>query len=168
VRDPDAPPALWIFDADETLRGTTVPGQPCPRGPNEWELLPGVRERLAELGTGTERLRIGVASNQDQVGYGTVTEEMARRLLGDMIVAALGSREADVCIQLCPHRLEVACECRKPAPGMLRAIMEHFAVAAEETLFVGNSPSDREAAERAGVRFAWSWEFFCHSERSEA
>lgn len=158
---------LWIFDADGTLRRTTVPGQPCPRGPGEWELLPGVRERLAALNSAPERLRIGVASNQDQVGYGLLSEVTARHLLGDMIALALGPRDADVRVELCPHTPEAACDCRKPAPGMLRAIMDHFGVPPGDTLFVGNAPTDREAAARAGVGFAWSWEFFGrHSEPS--
>src|SRR5689334_11626787 len=38
-------PRLFIFDADDTLRHTLVPGQPSPRAADEWELLPGVAER---------------------------------------------------------------------------------------------------------------------------
>jgi phosphoglycolate phosphatase-like HAD superfamily hydrolase len=43
---------------------------------------------------------------------------------------------------------------------MLHDIMRHFGVGEAETLFVGNAPSDEEAARRAGVGFAWSWDFF--------
>ena len=34
------PARLVVFDADGTLRRTTVPGQPCPRASDQWELLP--------------------------------------------------------------------------------------------------------------------------------
>ena len=151
---------LWIFDADDTLRRTTVPGQPCPHGPGEWELLPGVPETFARLDDAGDRLRIGIASNQDQVAYGLLTEATAHQLLAEMVAAALGPRSADVCIRLCPHRAEDGCECRKPAAGMIRSIVEHFGAAPEETVFVGNADTDREAARRAGVRFAWASEFF--------
>src|SRR5205085_2553999 len=60
-------PRLVIFDADDTLRRTIVPGQPCPHAEGEWELLPGVRARLHRI---PPDVYIGVASNQDHVGYG--------------------------------------------------------------------------------------------------
>jgi D-glycero-D-manno-heptose 1,7-bisphosphate phosphatase len=145
---------LVIFDADDTLRYTTVPGQPCPRGPDEWALLPGVAETLAKvqwLVPGGPRL--GLASNQDQVGYGYLSERIARRLLEDLALAATGTVPPAAAIQLCPHRLEVRCECRKPAPGMLRRILAYYGVDPERTLFVGNSDTDRAAARAAGVRY---------------
>src|SRR4051794_15098562 len=40
---------LVIFDADGTLRYVTVPGQHYPLRPEEWRLMPGVRETLAAL-----------------------------------------------------------------------------------------------------------------------
>jgi histidinol phosphatase-like enzyme len=59
----DAPIRLYVFDADGTLRRTTVPGLPCPNRPGEWELIPGVRERLARIGWGQGGARFGVATN---------------------------------------------------------------------------------------------------------
>ena len=151
---------LYIFDADDTLRRTTVPGKPCPHRPGEWELLGGVRERLSSMNWGEGGAHVGIASNQDQVAYGHLTEETCRGMLEDLVEAATGARLPDACIRFCPHALEVDCECRKPAPGMLHDIMRHFGVSAAETLFVGNAPSDQEAARRAGVGFAWAWDFF--------
>lgn len=150
---------LVIFDADDTLRRTLVPGQPCPRAPGEWELMPGVRERLRGIAWGRELL-LGIASNQDQVAYGHLSEAMARRLLVDAARCATGHEPPAGAVQLCPHALEVPCDCRKPAPGMLRRIMDHYQVAPAATLFVGNASGDEEAARRAGVRFAWAHHFF--------
>lgn len=149
---------LYIFDADDTLRRTTVPGKPCPHRPGEWELLPRVHERLSAMPW--DSLRLGIASNQDQVAYGHMTAEMCRSLFTDLIRAAVGREVPDACIRFCPHALEVDCECRKPAPGMLLNIMRHFDVSAARTIFIGNAPSDEEAARAAGVRFAWAWDFF--------
>ncbi|MFZ5659339.1 MAG: HAD-IIIA family hydrolase [Pseudomonadota bacterium] len=156
-----APPTrLFIFDADNTLRRTTVPGKPCPHGPGEWELLPGVRERLGAVRWGGEGALLGVASNQDQVAYGHLTAAMAQRLLADMVRAAVGEIAPAPCIRFCPHALEVPCACRKPAPGMLLEIMAHFGVAPAETLFVGDAQTDAEAARAAGMGFVWAWDFF--------
>lgn len=154
MSDPLAGWDLVIFDADDTLRYTTVPGQPCPRGPGEWGLLPGVAETLGKipwLSHGGPRL--GLASNQDQVGYGHLSEHTARRLLEDLALAATGTVPPAPAIQLCPHRLEVRCECRKPAPGMLERILAYYRVDPGRTLFVGNCDTDRAAARGARVRY---------------
>jgi D-glycero-D-manno-heptose 1,7-bisphosphate phosphatase len=152
---------LFIFDADDTLRRTTIPGKPCPHGPGEWELMPGVRQTLHQVRWGEAGApRLGVASNQDQVAYGHVSLEGARQLLHDLVMAAAGTSLPDPAIQLCPHALDVPCNCRKPNPGMLLTIMEHYGVRREETVFVGNHEIDREAAARAGVSFLSSERMF--------
>lgn len=151
---------LVIFDADGTLRRTTVPGQPCPHADREWELLPGVRRCLTAIDWSGGKLAIGVASNQDHVGYGLVDANLARRLLHDMIDAATAGAVHDPEIRFCPHRLEEPCDCRKPAPGMLIDIMRARGLAPADTLFVGDSPVDAQAATAAGVRFVWARDFF--------
>lgn len=59
----------------------------------------------------------------------------------------------------CPHHPEfgvgdyqVDCACRKPAPGMLLAAIERFAIDPAASLLVGDSPTDLDAAQAAGVR----------------
>jgi D-glycero-D-manno-heptose 1,7-bisphosphate phosphatase len=152
---------LLIFDADDTLRRTTASGKPCPHRPGEWELMPGVREMLSQLPwNNPSGPRLGLASNQDQVAYGFLTSEMARRLLRDLALAATGVAPADPALQLCPHALDIQCDCRKPNPGMLLRIMEHYGVGPADTAFVGNDPSDCEAAQRAGVSFFWADKLF--------
>ncbi|MBX6331180.1 MAG: HAD-IIIA family hydrolase [Gemmatimonadaceae bacterium] len=159
-----SPIRLYLFDADDTLRRTRVPRQPSPRAPGEWELLPGVAARLRAMPWGPHDLLLGVASNQDQVGYGLVTVRAAHQLLMDMIQAATGIAPPAEAVTLCPHRLETPCACRKPAAGMLLRIMTFYGVSPEETLFVGNAPTDHEAARRAGTRFAWARDFFALAE----
>ena len=157
---------LFIFDADDTLRRTTVPGKPCPHAADEWELMPGVRETLRQVSWGQPGApRLGVASNQDQVAYGHLTLERARQLLRDLAVAASGTSPPDDALQLCPHALDVPCGCRKPSPGMLLSIMDHYGVEREATVFVGNHEVDREAAERAGVAFVWGDSLFGEPDR---
>jgi D-glycero-D-manno-heptose 1,7-bisphosphate phosphatase len=155
---------LFIFDADDTLRRTTAPGQPCPRGPEEWELLPGVRERLMRIPwTQPGGPKFGLASNQDQIAYGLLSISMAHRLLRDLALAVTDTVPSQAALQLCPHALDVECDCRKPAPGMLLRIMEHYGMKPTNTVFVGNHAVDRMAADRAGVAFVWSERFFGQS-----
>jgi histidinol-phosphate phosphatase family protein len=146
--------ALWIFDADGTLRTTTTPGRPCPRRPGEWQLLPGVAALLRQVRWNAPgQPALGVASNQDQVGAGLIPLNTARRLLRDMVRQAAGIRLDDRALQLCPHRLGVPCRCRKPAPGMLERLMAHYRAGPERTIFVGDSATDRTAAHAAGTAF---------------
>jgi D-glycero-D-manno-heptose 1,7-bisphosphate phosphatase len=160
---------LCIFDADDTLRRCTVPGQPSPRNSGEWVLLRGVAQTLGSIPWNTAGGPfLGLASNQDQVGYGHMTEETARALLRDLAKAAAGVDLPDAALQLCPHRLESPCECRKPRPAMLLRIMAFYGVAPQETLFVGNSEHDRLAGEAAGTRYADAADLFSSSAEPSA
>lgn len=123
-------------------------------------MIPGVVERLRSFDWGNSTVRVGVASNQDQVGYGHLSKAMARALLSEMISAATGYAPPPEAVQLCPHVLEQPCDCRKPEPGMLHRIMDYYEMNPSETLFIGDSHVDREAALRAGVSFAWAHDFF--------
>ncbi len=155
---------LWVFDADDTLRRTLVPGRPCPYRETEWELLPGVAETLRPVQW--NRLggpRLGLASNQDRVGYGHLSERAARALLRSLALAAAGVTLPDAALQLCPHRAEEGCECRKPRPGMILRLMRHYRVGAGRTVFVGNHENDRRAAAAAGVRFLEARDLFSSS-----
>ena len=151
---------LVVFDADGTLRRTTVPGRPCPNGPDDWELLDGVAERIASLRALRPDLRFGIASNQGGVGMGYLREAMARRLLEDLARAAFGESLAPEAIELCPHAPRSGCKCRKPEPRMLERIAAFYGVEPGAALYVGDMEGDRDAAERAGFGFAWADDFF--------
>jgi D-glycero-D-manno-heptose 1,7-bisphosphate phosphatase len=152
---------LFIFDADDTLRRTTTPGKPCPHTPEEWVLLPRVEQTLKSVSWNAPGSpRLGIASNQDHVGYGHLSAAMARRLLADLAQAATGIEPDHPALQLCPHPAASDCGCRKPKPGMLLAIMRHYRVAPMDTVFIGNHRTDREAAVRAGTEFIWAAKFF--------
>jgi D-glycero-D-manno-heptose 1,7-bisphosphate phosphatase len=153
-RDSLAGYALCIFDADDTLRRTTVPGQPCPRGAGEWELLPGVQQTLRAIAWNQSgQPKIGLASNQDQVGAGLLTAATARALLEALAYEAAGFTPPPGAIQLCPHVLGTPCDCRKPQPGMLHRIMAYYGIGPSGTVLVGDSDADRGAAKAAGIAF---------------
>ena len=153
---------LIVFDADGTLRRTTVEGQPCPLAPDQWEYLPGRRERMRALLAGG--IVVAIASNQDRVGFGQLSEADARAMLFDLLGGEGGPATIGA-IELCPHRPDEGCGCRKPEPAMLRRLMYRFGASPGVTLFVGDADTDAEAARRAGVDFRWADEFFGESER---
>lgn len=158
--------SLIIFDADGTLRRCTVPDQPCPNKPGEWEVIPGVREKISTL---PERQRFAVVSNQGGVGLGRMTEAMAFSLLEALADAVFwDTRKGLSWIFACCHAPLSGCACRKPSPLMLFRAMEHAHCKPAETLYVGDMDSDCEAAERAGIDFMWAWEFFGWPEPEES
>ncbi|MFH1037222.1 MAG: HAD-IIIA family hydrolase [PVC group bacterium] len=154
---------LIIFDADGTLRRCTVPGQVCPNAPDQWELLPGVKETLAGIQWGSPgkgKTALGIASNQAGIERGYLTEELADRMLLETVAQAAGFSPVEGSVQICPHSSRSDCGCRKPGPLMLRRLMRFWDVRTEDTLFVGDMESDRQAAENAGCDFAWAKDFF--------
>jgi len=161
---------LIIFDADGTLRRCTVEGQPCPNAPDEWELLPNVRATLARIPWGTPHaggIAYGIASNQAGIALGYMTEEMAYQLLKDMAVEVFDGWPPTGALQICPHAPGADCKCRKPEPLMLQRLMRSWSLTPDETLYVGDMESDRQAAENAGCHFMWASEFFGRDQTEE-
>lgn len=153
--------SMIIFDADGTLRRCTVPNQPCPNKPGEWEVIPGVREKIATL---PESMRFAIVSNQGGVGLGMMTQEVALSMLRDLSDDLFKTRCA---IFACLHAPLSGCICRKPSPMMIFEAMEMLGKKRHEALYVGDMDSDCEAAERAGIDFMWAWEFFGWPEPSD-
>ena len=54
-------------------------------------------------------------------------------------------------VTYCPHMPEAGCTCRKPQPGMLFTIAQHFECSLVNVPFIGDRVSDIQAAEAAGA-----------------
>ena len=60
--------------------------------------------------------------------------------------------------EFCPHhpdglieRYRVLCNCRKPQPGMIRALLERYSVDIDASFMIGDKQSDLAAAQAAGI-----------------
>ena len=151
---------LYIFDADGTLRWTTVPGQKYPVRDGEWKLMPNVKERLSSIRWSATGPWLAIASNQNGVAEGLLDEATARRLIHDMLVAALGAMPEHTLIELCTCSEQIQCQCRKPAPGLLLRLLAAHRLLPSEAVFIGDLPIDQEAAHQAGIPFLWASELF--------
>ncbi|KAB0546892.1 D-glycero-beta-D-manno-heptose 1,7-bisphosphate 7-phosphatase [Pseudomonas argentinensis] len=111
---------------------------------DEWIPIPGSIEAIAALSKAG--WTVAVATNQSGIARGyyplSVLESMHARLRE--LVAEQGG-EVGLIVK-CPHGPDDGCECRKPKPGMLRQIGEHYGVALSGIWFVGDSASDLETA----------------------
>jgi len=154
---------LYIFDKDGTLV-SGADGRPA-NSTSEQVPLPGVVERMAGLRIGGHYLAI--ASNQGGVAWGFISRSQAYRLVND---AAEKVGRVDAVAVCCYDPKAIAKNPdspyarpglrRKPAPGMLLDLMHRLGYRPEDTTYVGDQESDRQAAEAAGVRFVWASDFF--------
>lgn len=138
---PSAPRAV-LFDRD----GTLVVDVPYNGDPKLVQVMPTARRVLD--GLRAWGVRTGVVTNQSAIGRGLITVTQARSVNAE-IERQLG--DFDVW-EICPHREDEGCACRKPRPGMLLAAAARLGLASNEVAMVGDIGADVEAARAAGVR----------------
>ncbi len=116
----------------------------------EWRPIPGSLEAIAALHRAG--WRVAVVTNQSGVGRGLYDEPTLAQIHEHMRerVRAAGGELAG--IYYCPHLPEDGCECRKPRPGMFRALERELGLAVAGAPYVGDRLSDVEAAEAVGAR----------------
>ena len=99
-----------------------------------------------------------LVTNQSGVARGYYTEQDVVRLHHDMAreMRRHGAHFDD--IRVCPHlpdgvvaAYRRACHCRKPEPGMLLDLMQHWSVDRARSVMIGDKESDLEAAQAAGL-----------------
>ena len=132
--------------------GTLVQDEGYTHRPENYRLLPGVREGLQRLvGAG---YRLAIVTNQSGIGRGYYDEaafHAFQRLLCDDLARAGVVIERSF---FCPHLPEAGCSCRKPAPGLLHAAARELGARLAASWMIGDGASDAEAAARAGCRGA--------------
>lgn len=138
-------PALFL-DRD----GTLITDTGYPRDPALVALLPGVVPPLhAAIAKGCALV---IISNQSGVARGLVTRDEAASVQAR--VEALFAERGVVfdAAKFCFHGTTDACECRKPAPGMILASARELDLDLEHSVMIGDKPSDVEAGRAAGCR----------------
>ncbi|HEV2356426.1 MAG TPA: HAD family hydrolase [bacterium] len=126
---------------------------------SQLDILPGVPESLRRLRDAG--WAVVVVTNQSVVARGWVTEEGLREIHSDL-EARLRARGAALdAIYYCPHHPDgavaayrVACDCRKPQPGLLLRAAADLGIDLAASVMVGDAASDMEAGRRAGCRTA--------------
>jgi D-glycero-D-manno-heptose 1,7-bisphosphate phosphatase len=95
---------------------------------------------------------IVIVSNQGAVGRGLMALEQAWELQ-NRIAAKIAEQGGRIDAgYLCPHRPEDGCDCRKPAPGMIRRAARELDLDLSHSWLVGDAVTDLEAASAAGMR----------------
>ena len=118
----------------------------------EFEFLPGVGEAIALLAkAGFEAI---IISNQRCVAKGLLTpaelQSIHQRMCGELALQGAAITDG----YYCPHDLQPACNCRKPAPGMLLQAAEEHGIDLANSWMIGDSEIDIKAGKAAGCRTA--------------
>lgn len=115
----------------------------------DWEWIPGAPEAIARLN------RVGylvvVVTNQAGVARGLYTERDIH-VLHDHVSAELAEHGARVdAYYHCPHHpdFDLACACRKPAPGMILRAIADLDIDRSRSWMVGDKAVDAQAGEAA-------------------
>ena len=116
----------------------------------EWRPIKGSLEAIAALHRAG--WKVAVVTNQSGVGRGLYDEATLGQIHDHMrarVRAAGGELEG---VYYCPHLPDAGCECRKPKPGMFRALERELGISVVGAPYIGDRMSDVEAAEVVGAR----------------
>ena len=134
---------LAILDRDGVINADS---DAFVRSVAEWRPLAGSIDAIASLHRGG--FTVTVATNQSGIGRGlfprAAVHAMHRKLR--RLVRAAGGDIA--VIELCPHRPDDGCACRKPGTAMLERIGRRTGLPLEGALVVGDAMRDLEAGAR--------------------
>ena len=142
-----------FFDRDGVLNVDT--GYLHSYAKLQW--IPGARETVARL-TDMGWL-LFVVTNQSGVARGYYTEEDVQNLHRAMNeeFAKTGGKITE--FLYCPHlpgapvkKYDCICSCRKPAPGMIRKVLEEYGILPRRAVLFGDGQRDIEAASNAGIK----------------
>lgn len=118
------------------------------RSADEWVPINGSLEAIACLKKAG--FLVTVASNQSGLARGFF-DHKALHEMHEKMNKLLADRGASIDgVFFCPHSPKDNCSCRKPKPGLLLHIAKQFDIKLNETVFVGDSLSDIQAARMVG------------------
>lgn len=115
---------------------------------SQWRFLPRAIDGLAIFARAGWLLV--VVSNQSGIGRGYYTHDDVT-LLHDWAQKQLAAASIRIAAwKYCPHAPEAACQCRKPAPGLILEAASELSIALPHSWMLGDKISDVKAGLAAG------------------
>jgi histidinol-phosphate phosphatase family protein len=107
---------------------------------------------------------IGIITNQPVIARGEVTMSEVEKINAFLLERAGIGNEKEFVLKVCPHHpdegfigevseLKVHCICRKPASGLFLEALNENGLRSNNTLYVGDSITDLQAAQAAGIQW---------------
>ncbi len=138
-----------FLDRDGVINVKAPEGQYVTRW-EEVRFLPGVAAAIARLNQAG--FRVIVISNQRCVAKGLVTSDEVRAL-HEKISRELAAQGAIIdAFYFCPHDTSAACDCRKPAPGMILQAAQEHQIDPGLSWMIGDTAADVAAGKNAGCQ----------------
>jgi D-glycero-D-manno-heptose 1,7-bisphosphate phosphatase len=137
---------LLILDRDGVIN---VDSADFIKSPDEFIPLPGALEAIGALNAAG--YTVVIATNQSGLARGLFDDDDLDAIHAKLDVLLAEHQGAVDAVFLCPHGPDDGCECRKPSPGMLLQIAEHYGTTLDGVIVVGDSARDIEAARSAGA-----------------
>lgn len=115
----------------------------------EFDWIDGAREAI--LMANQNNILVVVVTNQSGIAQGMYDEAAFHRLM-DAVREDLSTIGAHLdAVYFCPHYVG-DCDCRKPKPGMILQAQREWDIDLGQSILIGDSETDLQAADAAGVR----------------
>jgi len=115
----------------------------------QWVAIPGSLQAIARLTKAG--IAVAIVSNQSALGRGMMDQNTFNAIHAKMMLAIEQAGGFISHVAYCPHTPDDACSCRKPKPAMLVDSLNTCSVTAKNTIMIGDSLRDMQAAHAAGV-----------------
>ena len=110
----------------------------------------GSLDALIELGK--NNYEIIVATNQKCINLGLISSE-GIKVVNDYWVNIVSKEGVNIkSVEVCPHRDEENCDCRKPKTGLLKNAEKKHGISLKDCYFIGDKLSDIECALAHGCK----------------
>lgn len=120
------------------------------RSPDDWHALPGSLRAIARLSF--SHFNVIVVTNQPDISEGSLDSGTLARIHAKMKSEAAREGGRIDALLYCPHRVDEACPCRMPKPGLLIEISKRLDIELDDVPFVSNSIDNARMAASLGMR----------------
>lgn len=135
-----------FLDRDGVVnKAIVIAGMPYPpKSIDELQILPGVRDGIAQLMQ--NHFKVFIVTNQPDVARGTVLLQNVQ-VINTFLAKELSIEK----VYCCFHDGIENCSCRKPKPGMIFEAAEEWGLDLSNSFLIGDRWRDIEAAHNAGL-----------------
>ena len=118
---------------------------------DQMKFVDGVFRNLQQLQE--NGFQLFIVSNQGGISRGLHSKEDILKLHDEMIEIFRNNKITITEILFCPHHGDnEKCLCRKPEPLMIEKFIAKYGINSSESVMIGDSDSDMQAAAEAGIR----------------
>lgn len=139
------PTKLLILDRDGVIN---FDSDDYIKSPAEWRPIPGALEAIARLNQ--QAYTVAIVTNQAGISRGLFDMKTLNAIHHKLHAAAHAVGAHVDAIFFCPHAADDYCDCRKPRPGMLKAIAQRYELSLNNVPMVGDSLRDLQAGFEVG------------------